>query len=236
MRSIDLCEEIHRECDGDGRIFYFVAPLAPFLDPGSRAFEHPEEFGYRRLATTLEEHLRLMEAQSWEFVLNYETDAMSREEIVKTTYASLARMNDFKLRHGLLDAEMHARISREIDEAVEWLDRVREAVREGRRVEGVAADSRHSAARTHAELRWKVKNRYAGLVSLAGMGMRVVDEAGFGSRGNAPSGGLAVRGACRAGAGRGSPRPRTAPPRRAGRSAPPGGSRSRCWSCWAGAG
>lgn len=177
LGNIDFCEEIHRVCDGDGRIFYFVAPLAPFLDPGSRAFEHPEEFGYRRLATTLEEHLRQMEAPSWEFLLNYETDAMSREEVVKTTYASLARMNDFKLRHGLIDAEMHARISKEIHEAVEWLDRVRQAVWHGREVQGIAADSRHSAARTHAELRWRVKNRYAGLGSLAAMGTRFAFEA-----------------------------------------------------------
>lgn len=176
LRNIEFCEEIHRECDGDGRIFYFVAPLAPFLDPGSRAFEHPEQFGYRRLATTLDEHLRLMDAPSWEFLLNYETDAMSREEIVKTTYASLGRMNDFKLRHGLIDAEMHGRIGREIQESVAWLDRVREAVRRGVEPAGDAADSRHSAARTHAELRWKVKSRYAGLVSLAGMGMRFAGE------------------------------------------------------------
>jgi B12-binding domain/radical SAM domain protein len=177
LGNVDFCEEIHRECDGDGRIFYFVAPLAPFLDPGSRAFEHPEAFGYRRLATTLKEHLRLMEARSWEFLLNYETDAMSREEMVKATYASLARMNDFKLRHGLLDEEMYGKIEREIDEALDWLSRVRQAVRRGEEVQGIAADSRQSAARTHAELRWRVRNRYAGLASLAGMGLRFAGEA-----------------------------------------------------------
>lgn len=176
LGNVDFCEEIRRECDGDGRIFYFVAPLAPFLDPGSRAFEDPEAFGYRRLATTLKEHLRLMEARSWEFLLNYETDAMSREEMVKATYASLARLNDFKLRHGLLDGEMHRRIAREIDEALEWLSRVRQAVRQDRELHGDAAESRQSAARTHAELRWRVKSRYAGLVSVAGMGWRFAGE------------------------------------------------------------
>jgi B12-binding domain/radical SAM domain protein len=174
LRNVDFCEEIHRVCDGDGRIFYFVAPLAPFLDPGSRAFEHPEQFGYRRLATTLEEHLRLMEAPSWEFVLNYETDAMSCEEIVKATYASLARMNDFKLRHGLIDAGTHARITREIHEALDWLERVRQAVWHGQEAHGAIADSGHSAARTHAELRWKVKNRYAGVFSLAALGAEAI--------------------------------------------------------------
>ena len=27
----------------------FISPLAPFLDPGSRAFEEPERYGYRLL-------------------------------------------------------------------------------------------------------------------------------------------------------------------------------------------
>lgn len=176
LGNIDFCEKIHRECDGDGRIFYFVAPLAPFLDPGSRAFEHPEVFGYRLLAKTLEEHLRLIEAPSWELLLNYETDAMSREEIVKATYASLSKMNDFKLRHGLIDGEMHARIAKEIHEALEWLDRVRQALWHGQEAHGEVADSGGSAARTHAELRWKVRSRYAGLVSLMAMGMRFAGE------------------------------------------------------------
>ena len=50
MRNIDFCEEIHRACDYDKRLCYFVAPLAPFLDPASRAFEHPEQFGLKRLS------------------------------------------------------------------------------------------------------------------------------------------------------------------------------------------
>ncbi len=178
LASIDFCEEVYRACGGDKRVFYFVAPLAPFLDPASRGFEHPERFGLRRLATTLEEHLRHLTAPSWEFMLNYETDAMSREQIVKATYASMAKMNDFKLRHGLIGTQMHRRIANEIDQALDWLDHVREAMRQGVEIEGLAArvEPRHSAARTYAELRWKVKNRYAGLASMASMGMRLAME------------------------------------------------------------
>ncbi len=178
LANIDFCEEIYQACGGDKRVCYFVAPLAPFLDPASRAFEHPECFGFRRLATTLEEHLRHLTAPSWEFILNYETEAMTREQIVKSTYASMAKMNDFKLRQGLVGTQMHRRIANEIDEALAWLDHVRQALRQGTAIEGSAArvEPRHSAARTYAELRWKVKNRYAGLASLAAMGMRLAME------------------------------------------------------------
>jgi len=38
---------------GDNRLIPFISPLAPFLDPGSRAFEEPEKHGYNLFARTL---------------------------------------------------------------------------------------------------------------------------------------------------------------------------------------
>ena len=60
------------------------SPPGAFLDPASRAFEHPEQFGLKRLADTLQDHIRHFSAPSWEFILNYETDLLNREQIVKT--------------------------------------------------------------------------------------------------------------------------------------------------------
>ncbi len=42
-----LLERFH----GDRRLWFFVAPLAPFLDPGSLAFEFPGRYGYRSRCT-----------------------------------------------------------------------------------------------------------------------------------------------------------------------------------------
>ncbi len=36
--------------NGEKRVFPFISPLAPFLDPGSRAFEEPEKHGYHLFA------------------------------------------------------------------------------------------------------------------------------------------------------------------------------------------
>jgi hypothetical protein len=44
--------------DGENRVIPFISPLAPFVDPGSRAFEEPEKHGYKLFARTLEEHRR----------------------------------------------------------------------------------------------------------------------------------------------------------------------------------
>jgi len=51
----DYCEHLLDRFGADGRLHPFVAPLGPFLDPGSRAFEQPQ-FGYRTFCRTLEDH------------------------------------------------------------------------------------------------------------------------------------------------------------------------------------
>lgn len=176
LRNVEFCEEIHKACGLDKRLHYFVAPLAPFLDPASRAFEHPEKFGFKRLATTLEEHIRHFSAPSWEYILNYETDTLNREQIVKAMYASVDKLNDFKLKYGLIDPDTHRRISGEVRASLAYLEFVRNAVRANASLENLPAfvESNQEATRTQTELRWKVKHRYASLLSLSLMGLKLL--------------------------------------------------------------
>jgi B12-binding domain/radical SAM domain protein len=176
LRNVDFCEEIHNACGRDRRLFYFIAPLAPFLDPASRAFEHPEKFGVKRLATTLADHIRHFSAPSWEFILNYETDMLDREQIVKTMYASAEKLNGFKLQYGLIDGETHRRIAGEVRASLAYLELVRNAVRDHASFENLPtfAESSHSASRTQSELRWKVKHRYPNFISLCLIGLRLL--------------------------------------------------------------
>ncbi len=98
------------------RLIPFISPLAPFLDPGSQAFEQPEKHGYRLFARTLEEHRRRLLAPSWKYVLNYETIWMTRDQIVDATYEAGLRLNDLKGAFGLIEpaqaAATDARIRR----------------------------------------------------------------------------------------------------------------------------
>jgi B12-binding domain/radical SAM domain protein len=179
LANIDFCEEIHKACGFDKRLFYFVAPLAPFLDPASRAFEDPEKFGLKRLATTLEEHIRLLTGPTWEQVLNYETDKMNREQIVTTMYASLEKLNDFKLKYVLINLDAHRKIAVETRAVAAWMERIRNAVRAGTRFENlpVFEEPTGSATRTQSELRWKVKRLYPHLLSFVSIGfMSLLDE------------------------------------------------------------
>ena len=99
---------------GEKRVIPFISPLAPFLDPGSRAFEEPEKNGYRLFAHTLEEHRQALLAPSWKYVLNYETVWMNRDQIVDATYEAGRRMNLIKGEFGVIDPEVAEATDRRI--------------------------------------------------------------------------------------------------------------------------
>ena len=119
----------------DRRLSAFITPVGPFIDPGSDGFEEPERFGYILHARTLAEHRALLEQNDWESILNYETQWMSRKEIVDATYAAAERLNDLKERYGRIAPHIAAgvrarwitarRIRREIAAHQQPLDAIR---------------------------------------------------------------------------------------------------------------
>jgi len=120
----------------DDRIVPFIAPLAPFLDPGSPAFENPQAYGYEPLAETLEEHRQLLLEPSWKRMLSYETDELSRDDIVEATYEAAERMNRLKYEHGLLEEETFRTVTDRLDTSrwvVDRVDEIYESTPEGQR-------------------------------------------------------------------------------------------------------
>jgi B12-binding domain/radical SAM domain protein len=111
MDTVDYCQYLVKDLDRgpDRRLIPFISPLAPFLDPGSPVFEHPERHGYRFFARTLEEHRQALVQPSWKYVLNYETEWMNRDQIVDSTYEAGLRLNRLKAQYGLVDATQAAR-------------------------------------------------------------------------------------------------------------------------------
>ena len=118
METIDYCEYLLREFDGDRRLWPFISPLAPFLDPGSLAYEQSDRVGYIVRDRTLAAHARALLAPTWKHVLNYETRWMTRDEIAAATYESGLRLNRLKADYGLVSN----------DEAQETEDRIRRAI------------------------------------------------------------------------------------------------------------
>jgi B12-binding domain/radical SAM domain protein len=128
LESAKYARRLHELTSSDKRLFVFESPLAPFLDPGSYAFEHAEEVGYKLLARTLEEHRARLASPSWKHVLSYETRWMSRDDIVDTSYDAADLLNRARYESELIDAnelgarvertEMARKMMREIDSAL----------------------------------------------------------------------------------------------------------------------
>lgn len=110
---VDYCRHLLDRFSGDRRIQLFVTPLTPFLDPGSPAFERPEAHGYSLRRRTLEEHRHALTAPTWKQMLNYETAAMSADEIVDATYECYERLAELKRDAGrIAPAECTAVLAR----------------------------------------------------------------------------------------------------------------------------
>ncbi|HEY33668.1 MAG TPA: TIGR04190 family B12-binding domain/radical SAM domain protein [Dehalococcoidia bacterium] len=106
LDTVEYCGHLLDRFGRDKRLFPFIAPLAPFLDPGSPAFENPDKHGYRLLFKTVEEHRQALLQPSWKYSLNYETEWMSREQLVETAYTAMIRLNSLKAEYGVISQEM----------------------------------------------------------------------------------------------------------------------------------
>lgn len=108
------------------KLLCFAAPLAPFVDPGSLAFEKPQYYGYRITARTLEEHKNNILKPSWKYWLNYESQFLTRDELVEATYLCGLMINEVKRKHGVLDDETADRVKHNIENAIQLIDLVDE--------------------------------------------------------------------------------------------------------------
>jgi radical SAM superfamily enzyme YgiQ (UPF0313 family) len=116
LETVDYCRTL-LERFNDGRLIPFTSPLAPFLDPGSLAYERPEPLGYIRHALTLEDHRQLLLQPTWKHILSYETRWMDRDAIAQVTYEAGFRLNRLKREVGLIS----------MDKAIETESRIEEA-------------------------------------------------------------------------------------------------------------
>jgi hypothetical protein len=111
MKDATYLRALLKEFGARKKLFPFISPLAPFVDPGSKVFENPDKYSYRFFYRTLEDHRQALKSPSCKYMLNYETESMSRDEIVMSTYDAALAFNQLKMERGL--------ITREVAEGVE---------------------------------------------------------------------------------------------------------------------
>jgi B12-binding domain/radical SAM domain protein len=132
LDSARYAKHLYDIVSNDKRLFVYTSPLAPFLDPGSIAFENAEKLGYISLAHTLEEHRQRLVSPSWKHVLSYETKWMTRDDIAEASYDAAEILNQVRFDCGLIDqrefderkqrAEAARGMMRRIDEIVAMSD------------------------------------------------------------------------------------------------------------------
>jgi len=122
METIDYCEYL---LDTYGkRVVPFIAPLAPFLDPGSIAFENPDKYGYKILYKTFEDYRRALLNPSWKYFLSYETKWLSRDQIVNVTYRAGKRLNQMKYNYASINEQEYMKVDERIDYAQELIEKI----------------------------------------------------------------------------------------------------------------
>jgi|Deesub1362A_J573_1020465.scaffolds.fasta_scaffold00023_66 B12-binding domain/radical SAM domain protein len=116
METVRYCEHLLEKFSNDGRIQPFLSPYAPFLDPGSLAFEHPNKYGFIKHCKTLKDHFDLLEtAITWRDLLSYETQYLKRSEIVELTYRSAMKLASIKENYGILTQDEKEKILYQIN-------------------------------------------------------------------------------------------------------------------------
>lgn len=157
------------------RLFPFISPLAPFLDPGGIAFENPEKIGFRLFASTLEDHIKLAMMPSWKYTLNYETRWMTRSAIVDASYSAGLGLNAIKREMGLVPEEMAARTEARIVAAKELSAKIDSIVAKGGGSEkdmdalrDAATSLSESTVCEKGELDWSEDSIYASIPRIVG--------------------------------------------------------------------
>jgi B12-binding domain/radical SAM domain protein len=128
LDTVDYCKDLLKKFGR--RLNPFISPLAPFIDPGSLAYEESEKFGYKIFYRTLEEYRQALLLPSWKYTLGYETRWMTRDEIVATTYQAALRLNQVKAEFGLIDSRVARKVDERIKEAVTMMKRIDELMEE----------------------------------------------------------------------------------------------------------
>jgi clorobiocin/coumermycin A biosynthesis protein CloN6/CouN6 len=127
MDTIAYSEGLIRKFGG-WKALPLICPMVPFLDPGCRFFEQPDQHGYRIFHRTLGEHRRALVEPLWHRRLNYETNWLTRRELQDVSYEAIARLVEIKGEYGVLPPEFCKAVLETIEETRKLLAEMESAL------------------------------------------------------------------------------------------------------------
>ncbi len=152
----------------DRRLALFISPLAPFLDPGSLAYENPDKYGYRILFKDFASYRDAISGPTWKQALNYETKWMTRDQLVDVTYQAGRRLNRLKFEKGRIDKHTYQYVDGRIGRAVDLMAQFDRLVasgdpelieRERARLKQAADEASTDTVNAPHEIKWRVLGR-----------------------------------------------------------------------------
>lgn len=123
--TLDYCDRLLKKFQGQ-RVYPYICPMIPFLDPGSTFFEQPERHGYRLFYRTVEEHRLGMTRASLINRINYETKWLSRADLVHVGFWAVRRLTELKTKYGIYPRGVGHHVCQRIDDALAFTDIVHE--------------------------------------------------------------------------------------------------------------
>jgi len=159
MDTVGYTGRLLKEFGGKSGLHPHISPLAPFIDPGSQVFDRPEDYGYRLFYRTLEEHRQALLSPTWSQMLSYETQWLSRQEIVDVTYEAAVRFNQIKKECGLVSSRMAEQVESRIKKDLRLIGEIDRRAREDGG-ESWAEEKELSVAATclKEELQWPARS------------------------------------------------------------------------------
>jgi clorobiocin biosynthesis protein CloN6 len=130
MDTVDYCGSLLRRFRHKN-VIPLLCPMVPFLDPGSRFFEMPEQYGYRIFHRTLEEHRQALINPIWYERVNYSTNWLTRRELQEVSYEAVAKLVSIKGEVGMLPGSWCKAVLTMMDETKELLAEIEQAVSSG---------------------------------------------------------------------------------------------------------
>ncbi len=163
LGSVSYSKHLYEKMEKNNKIFTFITPMAPFLDPGSIIWENPREYGFTKLYKTLREHKKALYQPSWKLYLSYFTKWMKRDQIAETTYEAMIRMNKLKMNMNVIEANrgeiinsglvMSRDIMRKIDEIISSTSIEEERERKFRDLKGKINEAKNKTVIAKNELK-----------------------------------------------------------------------------------
>jgi clorobiocin/coumermycin A biosynthesis protein CloN6/CouN6 len=117
LETVEYCRHLLWRFKGKN-VIPLICPMIPFLDPGSTFFVEPEKHGYKILHRSLEDHRKAMTSLSLKERLNYETNWMSREDMIYVSYEAVKRLVTAKGEVGMLPRSLVKDVVQRLEEAV----------------------------------------------------------------------------------------------------------------------